>query len=153
MREAHEYRTASLERIVVAVDGSDTAQRALRWALAEGRARKATVEVVHAWQVPYAGYYPHTIGVFDPAVYEAASRQVLDEALAAADTDGLPEPIKRTSRRGCAAAGILDAAEDADLLVLGSRGLGGVKGMLLGSVTMQATHHARCPVVVVPPAR
>ena len=91
--------------------------------------------------------------MFDPAIYEDASRQVLDEALAAADTDGLPEPITRTSVRGGAAAGILDAAKDADLLVLGSRGLGGIKGMLLGSVTMQAAHHAQCPVVVVPPAR
>lgn len=153
VREGHERSTASVDRIVAAVDGSDTAQRALGWALAEGRARKAAVEVVHVWQVPYVAYYPEGAGLFNRAIYEEASRQVLDDTLAAVDTDGLPEPVKRTSLCGGAAAGILDAARDADLLVLGSRGLGGVKGMLLGSVTMQATHHARCPVVVVPPAR
>ncbi len=141
------------ERIVVGVDGSEISHHALRWALEEGRARRAGVEVVHAWQVPYVGYFPHTEHRFDPAIYERASRSVLDHAVAAAQSDGLHDvPVRRTSLRSGAAAGIIDLAEDADLVVLGSRGLGAVKGALLGSVTMQVTQHAHCPVVVVPPA-
>lgn len=138
------------ERVVVGVDGSEMSHRALRWALAEGRARKGTVEVVNAWQVLGPGYPPLTNGVLDPAIYEDASRAVLDDALVAAGADDFDVAVERTSTCGGAAGSILDAAEEADLVVLGSRGLGAVKGMLLGSVTMQVTHHAPCPVVVVP---
>lgn len=150
---AVEHRNAQrTERIVVGVDGSETSQRALRWALAEGRGRKASVEVVHAWQIPYAGHYPHMTNMIDLSTYEEASRKVLDDALAAEGADDHAVPIKRTSIQGGAAATIVDLAEDADLVVLGSRGLGAVKKMLLGSVTMQVTHHSQCPVVVIPAA-
>lgn len=141
------------ERIVVGIDGSDTAQRALRWALEEARSRNAALEVVHAWQVPHAGYLPHTAGVFDPEIYEHAARQLIEAALAAEDTSGLQVPVGRAWVRGGASAAILDATGDADLLVLGSRGRGGWKSVLLGSVALQVAHHAPCPVVVVPPAR
>jgi nucleotide-binding universal stress UspA family protein len=89
--------------------------------------------------------------VFDPAVYDCRSTRLIDQALSAEDTSGLVAPITRTSVRGGATAAILDAARDAQLLALGSRGLGGVKSMLLGSVTLQAAHHAPCPLVVIPP--
>lgn len=138
------------ERIVVAVDGSETAQRALRWALDEGRLRRAAVAVVHASHPPYLGGYPYGAGSIDPAIFELASRRVLDGAIASEDASGLPVPVERISRSGAAAAVILEAAEGADLVVMGSRGLGGFKGVLLGSVTTQVTHHARCPLVVVP---
>lgn len=139
-------------RIIVGVDGSDTAQRALRWALEEAHVRNASLDVVNAWQVPSVAYYPHTTNMFDPGAYERASREILDNALAAAGAEDLDVSIRRVSLRGGAAAGILDLAAGVDLVVLGSRGLGAVKGMLLGSVTMQIAHHAPCPVVVVPPA-
>lgn len=139
------------ERIVVAVDGSETSQRALRWALEEGRLRRAAVAVVHASNPLYLGGYPYSAGSIDPAIFEHASRRVLDSAIAAEDTSGLPVPVEQISRSGGAAAVILEAAEDAELVVMGSRGLGGFKGVLLGSVTTQVSRHARCPVVVVPP--
>lgn len=139
------------ERIVAAVDGSEIAQRALHWALEEGRLRHAHVAVVHAWRAPYVGGHPYTITELDPAIYEKTSRQVLDAAIAAEDTRGLPSPVERISASGGAAAVILDAADGADLIVMGSRGLGGLKGLVLGSVTTQITYHAPCPVVVVPP--
>ncbi len=61
--------------------------------------------------------------------------------------------VKITSRvvEGHPAAVLIEVAAEADLLVVGSRGLGGFRGMLLGSVSAQCVHHARCPVVVVPP--
>jgi nucleotide-binding universal stress UspA family protein len=139
------------ERIVVGVDGSAASRQALDWALDEARFRRATVEVVHAWQMPPT-FSPYNS--FDPpaAVLEPAARQVLQDAVAAADVHDVPTPIVHTVVCDSAARAILDAARVADLVVLGSRGLGGFKGLLLGSVTNQVTHHASCPVVVLPNA-
>jgi nucleotide-binding universal stress UspA family protein len=58
--------------------------------------------------------------------------------------------VKRTLMQGGAAAALLAASKDADLVVVGARGVGGFLGLLIGSVTTQVTHHASCPVVVVP---
>ena len=59
--------------------------------------------------------------------------------------------IERVLVGGSAADAILDAAKRADAVVVGSRGVGGFRGLVLGSVSHQVAHHARCPVVVVPP--
>ncbi|MEX2556105.1 MAG: universal stress protein [Actinomycetota bacterium] len=139
------------ERVVAAVDGSDTANRALRWALEAARVRGATLEVVHAWLPPYIGGLATTPSESRP--YEHASRQVIDAALAAVDADTFDVPIRPISIERSPAGAILDAAEGADLVVMGSRGLGVFKGVLIGSVATQVTNHATCPVVVVPPSR
>ena len=141
-----------MERIVVGIDGSETSQRALRWALEEGRLRHAAVEVVHTWHSPFGPAYPYGVPAFDPELYEKAARQVLDTALDEEDTAGLPVPVERIVALGGAASVIVETAKGADLVVVGSRGLGGFKGLLLGSVSHQVTHHAPCPVVVIPPA-
>jgi len=151
----HELATPSdpsaSPRIVVGIDGSHTSQQALRWAVEEARVRQATVEVVHAWHLAYVGGYPYTAGSFDPAPFEDAGRQALDEAIAGVDTTGLPGPLHPVLHMGDAAGGILETAEGADLVVVGSRGLGGFTGLLLGSVGHQVANHAPCPVVVIPP--
>jgi nucleotide-binding universal stress UspA family protein len=135
------------ERVAVGVDGSDTAQRALDWALDEARRRQAAVEVVHAWTPPLlaAPTLAYNYGPFDDA-----ARCVLDAALDKADTSNLPVPVRRTIRPGSGGHVLVEAAKDADLVVVGSRGLGGFKGLLLGSVSHQITHHSSCPVVVIP---
>jgi len=140
-----------MERIVVGVDGSETSQHALRWALQEGRLRQAAVQVVHAWHEPYLGGHPTTGATFDPAIFEEGARRVLDSVLETADTSGLPAPPERVLVCGGGATAILGTAKGADLVVVGSRGLGGFAGLLLGSDSHQVTHHADCPVVVVPP--
>jgi nucleotide-binding universal stress UspA family protein len=151
IRQHHGGPVDAMERVVVGVDGSDTSRGALRWALAEARLRSASVEVVHAWQVTYVGDYPGL--ALEPAAYEETARETLESAFVGADTSGLPVPIERVLTAGGASAAILAAAKGADLIVLGTRGRSEVAEVLLGSVSQQVTHHAECPVVVVPPGR
>jgi nucleotide-binding universal stress UspA family protein len=140
-----------IARVVVGADGSDTARQALDWALEAGRLHRASVEVVHAWFVPYGGGEPFA-AAFDSTPLEDAARRTLDAAVDSAATSGLSVPVTRTLAFGSPAAAVLLAAEDADLVVVGSRGLGGFKGLVLGSTSHHLAHHAPCPVVVVPPA-
>lgn len=142
------------KRIVVGVDGSDGARRALEWAVAEARLRGARLVAVHTWEMPPLSM---SAGPFDPPTaldpdlmqrVEAAAREVLDRELDAVDVSGV-EVDKRVEPRNPADA-LLDAGREADLLVVGTRGHGGFTGLLLGSVSQQVSHHAPCPVVIVP---
>lgn len=143
---------ASPARVVVGVDGSETARRALAWALEEGRARQAEVEVVNAWHPPYVGAYPYDPAALDLEVFEQGARDLVAEMLDGQDVTGLPAPPRVTVVSDTAAQAVITAADGADLIVIGSRGRGGFKGLLLGSVSQQVAHHAPCPVVVVPAA-
>lgn len=140
---------AATGRIVVGVDGSDGARGALRWALADGARRQAVVEVVHAWDLPVI--YGPVIGASPYDDTEDAARRMLDavvdEAVATAGT----VTVERTLVVGGPAAGLLDAAKGADLVVVGRRGLGGFGRLLLGSVSENVARHAPCPVVVMTP--
>ncbi|HEY7071140.1 MAG TPA: universal stress protein [Acidimicrobiales bacterium] len=137
-------------RIVAGFDGSESARRALAWAAEEARLREARLDVVQAWQVPYpvaapmAGY-----PVVADALAETA-RAGIDEALAIPGLGDLAVPATPCVVQGPAGPAILDAAEGADLIVLGTRGHGTVAGALLGSVTHHVVHHATRPVAVVP---
>lgn len=151
VREDGDGRGDGIDRIVVGIDGSHPAQQALRWALAEARIRKASVEVVHAWQLPMLGAYPYAIPMSDSETYEEAARRVMDASLAEEDLSGLQKPVDRTLVSKAPTVAILEAAKGADLVVVGSRGRGGFLGLLLGSISNQVLHHAPCSVVVVPP--
>jgi nucleotide-binding universal stress UspA family protein len=141
------------ERIVVATDGSPTAERAVRWTLEEGRLRSATVQVVHAWHEPLlAGGFPVTATVRPRHMYRHAAQQVLDRAVDAVDPVDRPEKLERILLEGPPAPVILEHAEGADLVVVGSRGLSGLNELLLGSVSRQLVHRAPCPIVVIKPA-
>ena len=147
----HAERLGGARRVVVAaVDGSDTSTRALAWAIEEARLRRITLRVVTAWHLPVVGSYPYAGEMFDPPLFERGARQVVDDALAACNTEDVG--LEQIVGEGSAANVILEAAKAADLVVMGSRGLGGFKGLLVGSATQQVTHHAPCPVIVVPPA-
>src|SRR5688572_22090413 len=141
---------AVMERIVVGIDGSDASRRALNWALDEARRRQCSVDAVHAWEPPYLVAYPYAGGQYDPVTYEQAAKDTLDRVVDAVDASGLAVPVSRILRLGHPAETILDEAKGADLVVVGSRGLGGFRGLLLGSVSQQVAHHAPCPVVIVP---
>jgi nucleotide-binding universal stress UspA family protein len=139
-----------MQRIVVGVDGSYGSQRALRWAIDEARRRDATLEVVHAWHVPYGASTAYLgVAPIDPGPIEAAEQRLLDQTVEREDTRGLD--VTRALVCDGAARALVDVAKGADLLVVGARGRGGFVGLLLGSVSNAVAHHAPCPVVVVPP--
>ena len=133
-------------RIGVGVDGSAPSHRALEWAVEEARLRGGEVHAVTAWAFPAV-----TVGmeglIHDPDLFPQAARRLQDEALKRVDSKGVP--ISGEVDQGSAAAVLLRAAEGADLLVVGSRGLGGFTGLLLGSVSTQLVHHSPAPVLVV----
>jgi nucleotide-binding universal stress UspA family protein len=143
-------------RIVVGVDGSDGSVEALRWALVEARLRGATVEVIHSWHYPYGAYTEITgmaAGVISGEDLAKLGHEVVDRTLQLAGAASSGVQVDPIVAQGAAAAVLIDAARGADLLVVGSRGHGGFTGILLGSVSQHAVHHATCPVVVVPHRR
>jgi len=142
--------------IIVGVDGSHDAQRALEWAMREAAARRAPLTVMTVHQVSVSGWIaaPVFLPVAEPTVEHA--RRAAEEAVAKAAAQlGEPQPVPVTIRTvtGFPAQGLIEASRDADLLVVGSRGHGGFARLMLGSVSDQVMHHAHCPVVVVPGPR
>lgn len=132
--------------VVVGADGSPTGQAALRWAIEQARARHGRVRVIHAWMSPY-DWQMEVLYPVDEQALRAAAQQRLDNALSGVDVGGVTveaELVEGEPRRV-----LLDAARDADLLVVGSLGHGRVAEVLLGSVSSFCVHHATCPVVVV----
>jgi nucleotide-binding universal stress UspA family protein len=141
--------------IVVGVDGSDSSRRALRFALGEARLRDSTVRMVGVWHVPVAAY-GGAMGPPDPGLVnelEPQTRRALEHVLEDAGDDAAGLEVETVVREGSPVGVLLEEARDADLLVVGSRGLGGFRGLLLGSVGQQCSHHSPCPVVIVPHAR
>jgi nucleotide-binding universal stress UspA family protein len=136
--------------IVVGVDGSGESKAALRWAVEEARLRRARVEAVHAWWiVPMLEPGDHPA----PEATDWNPRGATERVRAfIADTVGEQTEVEITPvavQGEQASAALVDAAKDADLLVVGSRGAGGFSGLLLGSVSQQCAHHAPCPIVIV----
>jgi nucleotide-binding universal stress UspA family protein len=147
----HEEDTMSTDgRIVVGVDSSATSLKALRWALDEARLRGSRVELVHAFPRPELIGMTMVVTLPSDDELRAASQQVVDESLAAVGGAGDVEVSSYVGPGGPASM-LVEVADGADLLVIGSRGLGGFRGLLLGSVTQQVIAHAPCPVVVITP--
>lgn len=138
-------------RIVVGVDGSEGADRALRYAVDEAERRGGTVDAVLVWALLDQPGVPEE-RPFDPAFGEAKARAYLDEAVARVVGDHPGVTVNPVVVCDLPARGLLEAAAGADLLVVGARGLGGFAGLLLGSVSQQVVNHAPCPVVVIPAA-
>jgi nucleotide-binding universal stress UspA family protein len=134
-----------LPRIVVGVDGLESSTAALRWAIHQAKLTGAVVEAVTAWHIP-AG-----TGWVQPADwpdYEDDARSVLCEAIA--EMCALDPDVQLCPRvvEGRAGQVLVEAAEGAELLVVGCRGHGGLAEALLGSVGQYCVHHAPCPVVI-----
>ncbi len=140
-------------RIVVGVDDSEQAAVALRWALAEGVLRQATVEVVHSWSPPMSAMpFGATLRLrAHEEDIDAVARQSVDEIVdaALAEMDDRPPEVLRTILPGAPALTLVEVAESADLLVVGSHGRTGLSRLVVGSVAMACVQHAPCPVVVI----
>jgi nucleotide-binding universal stress UspA family protein len=137
-------------RIVVGVDSSKTSLKALRWALDEARLRGSSLQLVHAFPRPELVGMTMVVTLPSDDELRAASAQVLAEALESVGGAG-DVAVSTHVGAGGPASVLVEVGRDAELLVIGSRGLGGFRGMLLGSVTQQVIAHAPCPVVVITP--
>jgi nucleotide-binding universal stress UspA family protein len=141
--------------IVVGIDGSPGAQHALEWAVAECAVRAAPLVVVHAWEppAPVSGL-GSILDPLDVQPYEHHAAEVLAAAFTNA-VSGLGTEaanIVPVLERGYPPTRLLDAAKGAQLLVLGTRGRGGFRGLLLGAVGQHCSLHATTAVAVIPDA-
>lgn len=144
----HGATPAGEKRVVVGVDGSPASLRALAFAKEEARLRGARLHVVHAFVAATLQGVRVPVDYYEEVEREAEA--VLDRAMGSVGTPGEESPeTTRSVVAGSAAALLVEASRGAELLVLGSRGLGGFQSFLLGSVSMECVHHAHCPVAVV----
>lgn len=138
-------------RIVVGVDGSIGASAALEWAIGEARLRRTTVHVVSAYHEPWSlsgGAVASPGAVIELREGLAANaEQILEEARRSAPDD---VPVSVEATYSPAGQALVAAAADADLLVVGSRGRGGFRSLVLGSVSQYCAAHGGGTVVVVP---
>lgn len=140
--------------IVVGIDGSAHSRHALEWAMSEAALRAAPLTVLTVAQITTAYWGPAAVWYppLDLDVAEQALKAAREEVDAVLDRLGAhsPPPVSVRAVVGLPAEEILRAAQDADMIVVGSRGAGGFRKLLMGSVSLQVTHHAHCPVVVIP---
>jgi len=139
--------------VVVGVDGSASSLEALRWATHYVSVAGGTLQAVISWHYPVDyGYAAVPNADMDLAGW---AREAIETAITEVHKEFPGVTITPRVLEGPAAFVLVEAAEGADLLVVGSRGHGGFAGVLLGSVSTHVVHHAPCPVVVVreaPPA-
>ena len=142
-------------KVVVGVDGSDSSRRALRFALNHALATGSEVVVVNSWEVPLpedSASLAADAQSLHEEVFDRQSEEVVAGVLAEViddRTEGLEISAVRMQANPVEA--VLKAGEDADLIVVGSRGRGGVRGLVMGSTSQGVLHHARGPVAVLPP--
>jgi nucleotide-binding universal stress UspA family protein len=142
-----EQKTA--HRIVVGVDGSRPSIAALEWAVRQAKLTESSVDAVMGWEFPVVpGAFGWTVAPSDDTDYDELAVKALNEAMSQVSTPpGVI--INQLAVQGNAATVLLDAAKDADLLVVGNRGHGAFADALIGSVSVRCLHHATCPVVIV----
>jgi nucleotide-binding universal stress UspA family protein len=137
--------------VVVGIDGSDTARAAAAFAIREARMRKAPLRLVHALSWPLGGIASNTApdAQLRTGLHAGAAVLLRVAAEEAADVLGA-DRVSWTVADGHAVDELLTASAEAQLLVVGSRGVGGVAGLLLGSTANGVLADASCPVVVLP---
>jgi nucleotide-binding universal stress UspA family protein len=138
-------------RVVVGIDGSPASARALTRGAEEAQEHGAELQVVMAYTIPAP---PVGIGLVQPPSRDAdewrtdaetALHQTLRETLG----DDAAALVRTEVVEGSPAKALIDASNQADLVVVGTRGHGGFAGMLLGSVSQHVTAHSACTVMVV----
>jgi nucleotide-binding universal stress UspA family protein len=137
-------------RIVVGVDGSAGSKNALRWAARQSELTGATLEVVTGWDYP--AFYGWAPAIPDDVDFGQFAQRAQDDALGQVFGADRPARLETRVVGRHPALALVEASEGADLLVVGSRGYGGLADALLGSVSTYCIHHAHCPVTVIRPA-
>jgi nucleotide-binding universal stress UspA family protein len=141
-----------MQTIVVGVDGSKGARRALQFAAREAALRGARLRIICAWEIPAAVLG----GGFTPALDQEAldssrvqAEDIVQHELSEVELGYADLECTGVALEGHPAEVLIHEAEDAGLIVVGNRGRGGFSSLLLGSVSQQVVHHAPCPVLVV----
>jgi nucleotide-binding universal stress UspA family protein len=142
------------DRIVVGTDGSETATEAVRTAIELAKLSKAKLEIVSAYEpVPQSRLKDEEQGISGDVAYAVNPREdvqfILDKA--AAEAKKAKVEVVTHPREGEPADAILDVAEEqnADLIIVGNKGMSGAKRFLLGSVPNKVSHHAPCSVMII----
>jgi nucleotide-binding universal stress UspA family protein len=138
--------------IVVGIDGSEHSQRVLGWAMREAALRQAPLTVLTVHQVAGSHWTGNPVVYPEDRPVQEQARQAAEEAVAKAASqmgDARPPSVTVRAVSGLAARELIEASQDADLVVVGSRGGGGFGGLLMGSVSSQVVHHSACPVAVI----
>jgi nucleotide-binding universal stress UspA family protein len=144
--DEHAGETAQPPRIVVGVDGSESSKEALRWAARLAQPLHARIDAVTLWDpAPAFGW-----GILPPTYSPGIDlQQRLDEIVDETFPRGRPAGIRAAVLEGPTAATLLEVAQGAVLLVVGSRGLGGFPGLRLGSVSAKVAAHSSGPTLIV----
>ena len=133
--------------IIVGLDGSESSKNALRWAARLAPTLGATIHAIVAWE------YPIVFGIDGGAPLmwkpDEIAKDILDKSLDSVFPDQRPPGLTGSISQGHPTFVLQDASKGADMLIVGSRGLGGFTGLLLGSVSSACAEHAKCPVLVV----
>jgi nucleotide-binding universal stress UspA family protein len=139
--------------MVVGVDGSPHSLKALEWAFEQASYSGMALHVLHSWEIPPT-WSMVEVPSYEPEVlirdYGNAELRETSEAMAGFREQYPDVNVRQEVMKGSPVKSLVKASENAELLVVGSRGLGGFRGLLLGSVSHAVVHKAACPVAVVP---
>ena len=138
--------TATVRKLVVGVDGSDGSTKALDWAIAEAVRSPASLELVTAWMFPMALGY---VFAKTPDEVRQQVQQIIDISVSRVAAIAPNVSVRSILREAEAGPALVELSTGADLLVVGSRGHGGLREMLLGSVGTYCARHSHCSTVIV----
>ena len=133
-------------RIVVGVDGSDGSKDALRWAGRLAAGFGARIDAVATWTLPMTSLLRMLPPSYTP---QPDVEKLLADTVGEVFGGQPPADMRLKTLEGPAAEILITASEGALMLIVGSRGVGGFAGVLLGSVSARVAEHATCPVLVV----
>jgi nucleotide-binding universal stress UspA family protein len=137
----------SVRLIVVGVDGSPLAETALEYAIEEARLRDAKLQVTYAYPVLASALTGSTGNDYYQQVEDEAKEFMQGVLTKAPSTDGID--VEWLATPGNPSEVLIEASREATLVVVGSRGVGGFMGLLMGSTSTQCVHYSHCPVLVV----